>query len=138
MQVADRDEGFGLVEILVSMVIFGLVAVAAVPLFITSLQVSARNASIAHATQMVQEGIETARAAAQTGDCDVITSRLASLPDSTDPRGIPFEMSTGVANCDPSLAANLATVTVTVTTTAPGFGSPVATATTQVFVKLAP
>lgn len=132
------EDGFGLVEVMISMVIFGVIAAASIPLFITSIQVSARNSSIAHATQMVHEGLEVARAAAQTGDCNVIATRLAALPDSTDPRGIPFDVQGSMANCDASLATNLATVTVTVTTTADGFGSPVATATTQVFVKLGP
>ncbi len=132
------EDGFGLVEVLISMVIFGFIAAASIPLFITSIQVSARNSSIAHATQMVNEGIEVARAAAQTGDCTVISTRLAALADGTDPRGIPFDVQGSMTNCNPASATNLATVTVTVTTTADGFGSPVATATTQVFVKLGP
>lgn len=131
------DAGFGLVEIMVSMVIFGLVAVAAVPLFISSVQVSARNASIAHASQLVNQGLEVARSAAVTGSCDVITQRLDAIPDSTDARGIPFEVHTEMTGCTPGVSS-LATVKVWTTTTSAGFGDPVATATTRVHVKLVP
>lgn len=134
----EPDAGFGLVEILVSMVIFGVVAVAAVPLFISSMKVTARNASIAHASQLVHGALEVARSAAVTGDCDVLVQRLDDLPDSTDARGVHFTLHTEVTDCTAGAASSLATVRARVTTTSPGFGDPVASATTRVHVVLAP
>lgn len=134
----DRDGGFGLVEIMVSMVIFALLLAAAIPLFITTIRVTSKNMSVAHATQLVSEGIEAARSVAVTGSCTNVSDALANLPDSTDGRGITFDVSGVMSGCNPANPTNLVTVTVSATTTSTGFTNPVATATSQIFVKFTP
>ena len=59
---ATAEAGFGLIEIVVSMFLLGVVAIAFLPLLVQSLQVSTVNATIATATQLVSEQLEKARA----------------------------------------------------------------------------
>lgn len=56
------EAGFGLIEIVVSMFLLGILAVAFLPLIVQSMQVSVVNADIATATQLVSDKIEEARA----------------------------------------------------------------------------
>lgn len=56
------DEGFGLVEIVVSMLILGLIAISFLPLLIQGVRVAAENKVFATATQYVHEQLEKARA----------------------------------------------------------------------------
>lgn len=65
-RVTRNDDGFGIVEIIVSLMLLTLLLVALAPVLIQGLRASARAATIAFATQAVNERLQTARAAAQT------------------------------------------------------------------------
>lgn len=58
---SDSDEGFGLVEIVVSMLILGLLAISFLPLLIQGVKVTAQNRVLATATQVVNDEFEYAR-----------------------------------------------------------------------------
>ncbi|WP_084130447.1 type II secretion system protein [Demequina sp. NBRC 110055] len=88
----DKDEGFGIAEALVSILLFGILAVALVPALILSLQVSANTSTTASASQVAAGRIEAARDA--SGSCESFREFLASAPTSTvDGRGTPYTVS---------------------------------------------
>ncbi|HRN30288.1 MAG TPA: type II secretion system protein [Terrimesophilobacter sp.] len=70
------DEGFGLVEIVVSMLILGLLAISFLPLLIQGLLVAQQNRTLATATQLIHDQIEQARA---IGTCDALAAFGASV-----------------------------------------------------------
>lgn len=72
----DEDEGFGLVEIVVSMLILAVIAIAFLPLLIQGVQVARQNQTIATATQLIHDQIEQARA---IGTCDALAAFGASV-----------------------------------------------------------
>lgn len=53
------DGGFGLIEIIISMFLLALLAVGFLPLLIDALKVSVRNSTIATATQLVSEQLDS-------------------------------------------------------------------------------
>lgn len=60
---AKDDEGFGLVEVMVSMMLFAIVLLMTIGLLVSSIKASARNSSIASATQWAAEQVDFAHAA---------------------------------------------------------------------------
>lgn len=72
------DSGFGLVEILVSMVLLGVVAVSFLPVLIDSLTVSARNVTTATATQLVNDQLDDA--VATVSSCAELKAFLKETP----------------------------------------------------------
>lgn len=60
------DAGFGLTEIMVSLMLLGLLALAFAPLMVNALSASARNQALNAATQLANEKIEELRGAART------------------------------------------------------------------------
>ncbi|MDM8083923.1 hypothetical protein QUV83_03965 [Cellulomonas cellasea] len=115
------DAGIGLVEIVVSMLLFALLMATAAPLFVGSVRSSARSAQVASASQIASQQVERARSAATS--CAAYTAFLtvapAPLPDS---RGIVFTIdqtpSTSVT-CPPA-GGGLVDFDVTVTAEIPG------------------
>ena len=62
MHADDTDDaGLGLIEVVVSMFMLALLAVAFLPVLISGVQSTARNAVVATATQLANQSIETAR-----------------------------------------------------------------------------
>jgi type II secretory pathway pseudopilin PulG len=80
------EDGFGIVEIVVSMFLLGILAIAFLPLLIQSLKISSTNATIATATQLVDRDLELFRE--QPPTCEDLTD-FAALPVAAvnDPRG---------------------------------------------------
>jgi Tfp pilus assembly protein PilV len=89
------DEGFGLVEAVVSMLILATLAIAFLPLLITGLKQSATNSTQALATQLVSERMSLAQAATT---CSALTL-VASSASETDPRGNVVDITTTVQDC---------------------------------------
>ena len=56
------EGGFGIIEIVVSMLLLGLMAMAFLPLLVQSLRVSVTNTTLATATQLVAQEMEELRA----------------------------------------------------------------------------
>lgn len=84
----EGDAGFGLVEVLVSMMLLTIVSVSLLPIFVTALRLAASNVSLATATQVVSEQMDLARDLAPT--CDAINGWVAYPIDQlnvNDPKG---------------------------------------------------
>lgn len=81
------ERGFGVIEILVSMVLLGIIAIAFLPLLIQAMKTSQLNTTVATATQMVNEQLDTARS--DVSSCATLSIfGGAALAPTTDPRGI--------------------------------------------------
>jgi type II secretory pathway pseudopilin PulG len=94
-----KDEGFGIAEALVAILLFGILAVALVPPIILALQVSARATIIATASQVVNERIELARAS--DGSCsEYLDFVRVAVPVYEDARGVPFSVTQTPSTAD--------------------------------------
>lgn len=129
-----RESGFGLIEIVISMFLLGLLAVAFLPLLITSMQTTVRNSTIATATQLVNQQMEQARAAGNT--CTALTAYgSATLASVTDARGTSYQPARTVASCPTVATGYPRTVSVSVSVSVPGSATPPVTATTLVYLR---
>ena len=118
------DEGFGLVEVMVSMLLFALLLITTIALLFSAINASARNSAIESATQWASEQVDTVHASVAGLDsvkacpkwADVVSA--GAPPNRTDGRGLPLKMivSAGAApaNCTTSSNAPVVTYTVTV------------------------
>jgi len=61
-----RESGFGVVEIVVSMFLLGLIAIAFLPLLVQSLRVSVSNSTLTTATQLVAQQMDELRSLGTT------------------------------------------------------------------------
>jgi Tfp pilus assembly protein PilV len=123
----DDEAGFGLVEIVVSMVILAALSLAFLPLLIQGIKQSAATATLATASQLVGRQME---AATSISTCSAATS-LAGVQSFTDPRSVTIQLTTTVAACP----TGTGTVKVTTTATRPDTGATLATGTTLVLIK---
>ena len=121
------DGGFTLVEVVVSLVIFGILASAAIAMVLTALQVGRQNRSRVVAAQLAARQIEEVRGM-RTQD---IPTGVTALPDVTT-SGTTFHVSqnadyvnsNGTANaCDSPSGASLGYKQITVTVTWNGMGT---------------
>lgn len=123
------DEGFGLVEAVVSMLVLATLAIAFLPLLITGLKQSATNATTAFATQLVSERMSLAQSATS---CSALTL-VGSTATQTDPRGAQIDVTTTVQDC--TAGRGVYTVTATARLVTGGVaGEQLATATTKVYL----
>lgn len=126
------DEGFGLVEIVVSMFLLALLAVAFLPLLIDALRASVRNATTATATQLVSEQLDQVSLLPRT--CAALAAfESAALPTVTDERGIVYTAHRDAAAC-PSSGYPVA-VSVRVWVTADSSSTLLVESTTSVIVE---
>lgn len=91
------DAGLGLIEIVVSMLMLAILAVAFLPLLVEGLKLSARNTTLATATQLVAERMQLAQAAGP--DCAAVAT-LGGVTTFTDPRGVELEVTTTTGLCE--------------------------------------
>lgn len=130
-----RDEGFGLVEIVVAMFILALIAIAFLPLLIQGIKVAADNRTLATATQLIHDQIEQARA---IGACDA----LAAFGGSVSQPNASFSLTRGIEHfedksLDPCAIAYPGVVKLTLTVTEVGSPDVIVEATTLVLVNSA-
>lgn len=90
------DEGFGLIEAVVSMLIIAALAVAFLPLLITGLKQSAANSTLAFATQLVSEQMSLAQAASPSCANLLLVAGTETL---VDPRDVRVQVVTTVQDC---------------------------------------
>lgn len=87
---ASRDDGLGLVEIVIALFLLALLAISFLPVLIQGLQLSVRNATLATASQLLNEELD--RLAALDGTCTALATHLAATPASTtDARGTVYQ-----------------------------------------------
>ena len=122
------DQGFGLIEIVVSMFILALLAIAFAPVLITSLQTTSLNATRATATQLVNERAQLAQASGPS--CSAVAS-LGGTQSLTDARGVAISVTTTVAECP----TGIGTVRVSAEATRDDTGAVLANVATLVFVE---
>lgn len=131
-----REDGFGLIEIVISMFLLGLLAISFLPLLVTSMKTTVRNSTIATATQLVSQQMEQARSAGDT--CAALTAygnpspALAAIPDA---RGNSFQPARTVETCPTLATAYPRTARVTVSVSVVGSTVPAQTATTLVYLR---
>jgi prepilin-type N-terminal cleavage/methylation domain-containing protein len=126
----DRDSGFGLVEILVSMFLLGLLAVGFLPLLVDAMFVSVRNATVATATQFASGQLDQIGAVPQT--CAGLDAyRGGGGATIVDARNTTYTATRDVGACPTSLPA---TVPVKITVTAMVQGKPISVTTLSTFM----
>ncbi len=111
---ADADDaGFGLVEIVVSMFLLALLAVAFLPLLIESLRVSVTNSKVATANQILSEQLDAIALVPRT--CAAFDAfESVAIPTVTDNRGTVYQADRDVVGCTPASYPAPVTVTLTV------------------------
>ena len=81
------DDGVGLVEILVAMLLFAIIMIGFVPVFVASLSSTARSAAITSASRVANQQLESARSA-PGATCEAFVASLASASTTaSDGRG---------------------------------------------------
>jgi prepilin-type N-terminal cleavage/methylation domain-containing protein len=123
-----EDSGFGLIEIIVSMFLLAILAMAFLPLLISSLRVTSVNTSIATATQLVSEQMERARAQGSVCSALPMSTTEVNAEDST----LTLKRTRGTC---PAAANYPAAVPFTVTVVKAGSARPLAEATTLLYVS---
>ncbi len=122
-----REAGVGLIEIVISMMLLAILAVALVPILVNGLKHASSNATLATATQLANDELERARSWTTCTDLDPVTSTI------TDERNVELTIETTVGSCTPS-AENPVSVPVQVTVTRSDTGSVVTSTTTYIFI----
>jgi Tfp pilus assembly protein PilV len=138
---ADRepvdDRGFGMVEIVVSMFLIALIALAFIPVLIQGMRISVANTSIATATQLVSQNMEQARA--RGTNCSDLRKFAAELvPPVVDQRGVSFQQVRVAVACTGVSTDYPKTVPFRVRVTETGSSTELASATTRLLVQWVP
>lgn len=133
------EQGFGVIEIVVSMFLLGVLLVSYIPLLVNSVKDTGMNTTIATATQIINEQIEGARAvsspASTSPSCQDIIAFLQVTPAPVkDPRGVTLQPQWDPTSC-PSTYPGVVRVRASVTRI--GYSTPVASAVTLIFVRTA-
>ncbi|MBG6213160.1 type II secretory pathway pseudopilin PulG [Cryobacterium sp. CAN_C3] len=125
-----------MIEIVISMFLLALLAIAFLPLLVQGVKQSSVNSSLAAATQLVNNEMELARSRTT---CSSLTATTFSV---LDPRGITLQVARTVggscpaATVPPAAPAYPITVPVTVTVTRSDTGAVLSSASTLVFVAV--
>ena len=121
------EEGVGLIEILISIMLLAILATALVPILVNGLRQASSNATLATATQLANNELERARS---WKTCSALTPGSVNI---TDAREVVLAMSTTVGSCSPT-PENPVSVPVTVTVTRQDTGVVVTSTTTYIFI----
>lgn len=131
------ENGFGVIEVVMSLFLLSLLSVAFIPLLINSIRSTGTNTTIATATQIVNQEIEGARAVrsptSTAPSCLDVTQFLqVTLAPVMDPRGV-----TLVPKWDPTVCPSTypGVVRARVSVTRSGSTASVAQAVTFIYVK---
>jgi type II secretory pathway pseudopilin PulG len=130
------DRGLGILEIVIAMFLLALLVLSFAPVLVTTVKLSARNTTIATATQIVNQQIEAARAVSTLSTvavtCTVVTAFLAVTPAPVvDPRGVTLQAQWDSPSCPASYPG---VVRVRVSVTQAGYSIPTASADTMILV----
>lgn len=138
-EVRISERGFGVIEVVVSFFLLGVLLISYIPLLVNSVKETGMNTTIATATQIVNEQIEGARAvrspASTSPSCQDLTAFLqVTLASVIDPRGVTLLPQWDPTSC-PSTYPGVMRVRVSVTRI--GHPTPIASAVTLIFVRSA-
>lgn len=122
-----HDEGVGLIEIIVSMLLLAILAIAFLPLLIQGLKQSVANSTLATATQLVSEKMQLLQS---QGPVCADVAGVAGVTSLTDSRGVVLQVTTTTGVCTGASTTLSATASVVRMDT----GATIATASTLVYV----
>lgn len=131
------EHGFGMIEIVVSMFLIALMAIAFMPVFIQGMRISVVNTSIATATQLVSQNMEQARSRG-TKCADLNSFADESVSPVVDKRGVSFQATRDPVVCTGTSADYPKTVPFRVAVTETGSNVELASATTLILVRWVP
>ncbi len=115
------------------MLLLAIVALALLPLLVTGMKLAVSNTTIAAASQLANDRVTAAQAAAP--GCSAVVSAVNGTFDTTDKRGVPLRATTTVAGVCPAAAnTNAQTLKVTTVVTRSDSGKQLASASTLVLV----
>lgn len=106
----DADAGIGLIEIVISMFLISLLAIAFVPVIISALRASELNSTSATATRLVSQAIDDARSRG-AADC-AAAQLLNATTQELDAQGVTITVTTTVPTVANCVAGSAITVTV--------------------------
>lgn len=100
-----QESGFSLIEIIISMFLLALLTVSFLPLVIQTLRTSAKNTTLATATRLVSDQMETIRATGGTCSSYAGMDRDGGLARSAvvDPRGVTLEVRADLVGTCPTI-----------------------------------
>ena len=111
---ATDDDGFSLIEIVVSMFLIAFLAMAFAPVLVQSMKTSVRNTTIATGTQLINRELDRLRSTSPY--CDTVTAfGAAVLAPTNDSRGVAFQPVRQVGTC-PTDYPGVVRVTISVST----------------------
>ncbi len=122
------DGGFGLIEIVISMMLLAILATALLPILVQGLKQAASNSTLASATQLANDELERLRT--WTACSDLVADSFTT----TDARGVILTTTTTVGACS-ATAENPESVPVTVSVTRGDTGVIVTNTTTYLFIS---
>lgn len=129
------EGGFGLVEIIVAMLLFGLLAMSFLPLLVMAVKASANNARIATASQLAGQLLEQVRA--EGDDCASIAALNGAQSSTTDDQSVIYQPEIIVGTCPAAFPGVIPVEARVWNTTIGNPDGPLATATTLVRVSAA-
>jgi prepilin-type N-terminal cleavage/methylation domain-containing protein len=110
------DQGFTLIEIVVAMLILGVLSLALLPLLINGITISAKTASIASATQIVNT--QLGLAGSQSPTCTaVLATPIVPVGAASAYRGVPLHLATTFGACPVPAPSTTTPGTISVTAT---------------------
>jgi type II secretory pathway pseudopilin PulG len=107
---AHRDAGIGLIEIVISMFLISLLAIAFIPVIVAALRASELNSTSATATRLVSQAIDDARSRG-AADC-AAAQLLNATTEEVDAQGVTITVTTTVPTVASCVAGSAITVTV--------------------------
>lgn len=133
------EDGFGMVEVVISLFLLSLLSVSFIPLLVNSIKSTGKNTTIATATQIVNQEIEGARAVrsptSTMPSCLDLTNFLnVTIATVTDPRGVTLLPKWDPTTCPASFPG---VVRARVSVTRSGSSTVVAQAVTLIYVASA-
>ncbi|MEW1962533.1 prepilin-type N-terminal cleavage/methylation domain-containing protein [Microbacterium sp. NPDC077644] len=127
------DDGLGLIEVIIAMVLLAVLALAVLPLLISAMGLSVDNRSSVVATNLANDRIAEIRSVFPTGSaashCADLAAKSGDLPD---PSGSGMTIRTSAVTCPTGAAEYPAAVTVTVQVISAG--EPLTSVSTKVMV----
>ena len=123
-----RDAGFGMIEIVVSMLLLSLLAIGFLPMLVTALRVSVSNTTMASATQLVASHLEGIRAFGSS--CAQLETYPSTVPAVFDDGGLTLHVHV-VVTCP---TAYPETALVRISVVGDSTVDPIADAATRIFV----
>lgn len=102
-----REDGLGLIEVMVSMLLLALLAVAVVPVVQLAMRVSSTNVSLATASQLVDQEMDLARSLSPT--CAALSTWASDTNGLliSDPRGTVLQIHRSAITCPTNFPATV-------------------------------